>query len=463
MRRNKRPRKSARLRFARADVRLRDATILAAVLRRFSGIARLYLIWVAIYYVTFAFPATLMNFYLEALGFDRAFIGLFHSASQFGGLILALPALLCFERIGRRAALVFGAAFASLARLLTVLVTAPEIILAAEALSGFGTVIFSLASVSLLADASAEDHRAALFGFSDFTRTAAVLLGSVSAGSLPTLIAPLLQVGSESAEAYRAALVAAFVVRTLAVAPLALIARRRPARGEPTAALPEVRPLRYLDPRTLLRQRPQVYALAAPFMLLMAAEALVFTFFNLLMRDRFGASDAQIGLVIGVNALIGSLAALSAPRIADRMGYRPAVVWGLFATAAGLAAFAFSPNLPLGALSVFLQVAALQISRVLYRVYVVNVSLRDEYFIVSVVMAVAANIGPAVAPPVSGLIQSGFGYAPLFAAAIAMTLIAALAFDLIARRISRRPQGSRPAFAHAPSPAQRPFPRIPPE
>ncbi len=441
--------------------RPRNTTILAAVVRRFSEIARLYLVWVAIYYVTFAFPATLMNFYLEALGFDRAFIGLFHGASQFGGLILALPALLCFERIGRRAALVFGAAFASLARLPTVLATAPEVILAAEALSGFGTVIFGLASVSLLADASTEDHRAALFGVGDFTRTAAILLGSFSAGGLPALIAPLLQVGGESAEAYRAALVAAFVVRTLAVAPLALIARRRPVHDEPTAALPEVRALRYLDPRVLLRQRSQVYALGAPFMLLLAAEALVFTFFNLLMRDRFGASDAQIGVMIGVNALIGSVAALFAPRVAERMGYRPAIVWGSFATAASLAAFALSPNLLFGALSVFLEVAVSQISRVLYRVYVVNVSLRDEYFIVSVVMAIAANVGPAIAPPVSGFIQRGFGYSPLFAASIAMTVTAALSFDLIARWISRRSRGAQPAFARSPSPAQRPFPQIP--
>lgn len=431
------------------------------MVRRFSDIAKLYLVWVAIYYVTFAFPATLMNFYLEALGFDRAFIGLFHGASQFGGLILALPALLCFEWMGRRAALVFGAAFASLTRLPTVLVPMPEVILAAEALSGFGTVIFGLASVSLLADASTEDHRAALFGVGDFTRTVAVLLGSISAGLLPALVAPLLQVGSESAEAYRAALVAAFIVRTLAVIPLAKIARRRPVQGEPTAALPEVRAVRYLDPRVLLGQRLQVYALGVPFMLLLAAEALVFTFFNLLMRDRFGASDAQIGLIIGVNALIGSGAALFAPRFAEWMGYRPAIVWGSFATAASLAAFALSPNLLLGALAVFIQVAVSQISRVLYRVYVVNVSLRDEYFIVSVVMAIAANIGPAIAPPASGLIQRTFGYAPLFAASIAMTVIAALLFDLIARWISRSPQGAQPVLAYSSSPAQRPFPQIP--
>jgi MFS family permease len=432
------------------------------VLRRFAYIARLYLVWVAIYFFCFAFPATLMNFYLEALGFDRAFVGLFHAGSQFGGLILALPALLFFERVGRRVALVFGAAFASVVRLPTVLATSPEVILAAEALSGFGTVIFGLASVSLLADASKEDHRAALFGWGDFVRTMAVLLGSISAGSLPVLVAPLLQVNGQSAEAYRAVLVASFIVRTLGAIPLALIAWHRPVGDDPTSALPEVRALRYLNPRVLLSQRPQVYALGVPFMLLLVAEALVFTFFNLLMRDWFDASDAQVGVIIGVNALIGSVAALFAPRVAERMGYRPAIVWGSLTTAASVAAFALSPSLLVGTLAVFVQVAVSQVTRVLYRVYVVNVSPRDEYFIVSIVMAIAANVGPAIAPPASGFVQRAFGYGPLFAASIVLTAIAAVLFALISQWISRSSSIVSPAPGHSSSsPARRPSPQTP--
>ena len=431
------------------------------MLRRFTYIARLYLVWMAVYFFCFAFPATLMNFYLEALGFDRVFIGAFHAASQFGGLILALPAVLFFERIGRRVALVFGAAFASVVRLPTVLATSPEAILIAEALSGFGTVIFGLASVSLLADASREDHRAALFGCSDFVRTMAVLLGSISAGSLPVLVAAPLQVSSQSAEAYRAVLAASFIARTLGAIPLALIAWHPPAQADPTSALPEVRALRYLNPRVLLSQRPQVYALGMPFMLLLAAEALVFTFFNLLMRDWFGASDAQIGAVIGLNALVGSVAALLAPHVAERMGYRPAIVWGSLATAASMAAFALSPGLLVGTLAVFVQVAVSQVTRVLYRVYVVNASLRDEYFIVGLVMAIAANIGPAVAPPAGGFVQGAFGYAPLFAASIALTIVAAALFAVISEWISRSSFAASQAAARSSSPDQRPSPQIP--
>ena len=423
-----------------------------------TPIARLYIVWIAVHFFSFAFPTTLINFYLEALGFDRGWIGGFHAASQIGGLVLALPAIAVFHLIGRRRALAFGAVFASLIRLPTVLSPVPEVILAAEALSGFGTVMFGLASVSLLADASRPDDRAVVFGLSDFTRTLAVLIGSIAAGSLPALIAPLLQSEPQSAASYRAVLAASFVVRALAAIPLVLIARRRPSHQDATAGLPDVHPARYLNPRVLLGQRLRIYALSVPFMLLLLAEAMLFTFFNLLLRDWFGASDAAVGVIIGLNALIGALAALLAPRLAEGLGYRRALISSTLISAAAIAAFALSPNLLLGALAIFIQVAFAQITRVLYRVYAVNAVLRSEYFILGVVMSLAANIGPTVAPPIGGWLQNTLGYVPLFAAAIGLSVLAAAAFALLDRRLSA---GARLPVVPAPAllPARRPSPR----
>ncbi len=413
-----------------------------------TPIARLYLAWIALHFFTFAFPTTLINFYLEALGRDRGWIGLFHAASQVGGLVLALPAIGVFQLIGRRRALVFGAAFASLVRLPTVLSPSPDVILLAEALSGFGTVMFGLASVSLLADASQPDQRAALFGASDFVRTLALLLGSIAAGSLPDLVAPLLQSEPQGATPYRAVLAASFVVRTLAALPLAMIARRKPSRDDPTAGLPDVSPARYLNLRILLSQRLRIYALGAPFALLLLTEALLFTYFNLLLRDWLGATDAHVGAIVGLNALVGSLAALLAPRIAEWVGYQRAIIASTLVSAGGIAAFALSPALSLGAAAIFVQVAFAQIARVLYRVYAVNAVLRSEYFILGVVMTLAANVGPTIAPPIGGWLQETFGYVPLFAAAIGLSALAAVAFALLDRWLSLAPaflQGRRPS------------------
>lgn len=426
-----------------------------------TPIARLYLIWVAVHFFTFAFPTTLINFYLDAMGFNRGWIGLFHAASQVGGLVLALPAIGVFQRIGRRRALVFGAVFASLLRLPTVLSPVPEVILAAEALSGFGTAMFGLASVSLLADASQPDQRAAVFGVSDFVRMLAVLLGSVAAGGLPALIAPLLQSEAQSAASYRAVLATSFVVRALAAIPLVLIARRKPSLDDPTASLPEIHPARYLNPRVLLSQRLRIYALSIPFALLLLTEALLFTFFNLILRDWFGANDAQVGVIVGLSALVGSLAALLAPRMVQGLGYRRAIVSGMLVSAGAIVAFALSPTLLLGTLAIFIQVAFDQITRVLYRVYAVNAVLRSEYFILGVVMSLAANIGPTIAPPIGGWLQSTSGYVPLFAAATGLSVLAAAVFALLDRWLSTG--WLLPALALAFRRGQQHFPRTPDE
>ena len=426
-----------------------------------TPIARLYLIWVAVHFFTFAFPTTLINFYLDAMGFNRGWIGLFHAASQVGGLVLALPAIGVFQRIGRRRALVFGAVFASLLRLPTVLSPVPEVILAAEALSGFGTAMFGLASVSLLADASQPDQRAAVFGVSDFVRMLAVLLGSVAAGGLPALIAPLLQSETQSAASYRAVLATSFVVRALAAIPLVLIARRKPSLDDPTASLPEIHPARYLNPRVLLSQRLRIYALSIPFALLLLTEALLFTFFNLILRDWFGANDAQVGVIVGLSALVGSLAALLAPRMVQGLGYRRAIVSGMLVSAGAIVAFALSPTLLLGTLAIFIQVAFDQITRVLYRVYAVNAVLRSEYFILGVVMSLAANIGPTIAPPIGGWLQSTSGYVPLFAAATGLSVLAAAVFALLDRWLSTG--WLLPALALAFRRGQQHFPRTPDE
>lgn len=422
---------------------------------RYGRVATLYLISLSIFAFAVAFPETLMNFYLQAMGFDRAFIGLFHSASQLGGLVLALPSILVFDRIGRGAALVFGIAFAMGVRTLTVLTPSPQLIVAAEAASGFGTVMFGLASVSLLADASTNDNRASLFAFSDFARIVALLLGSLTAGVLPGLIAPVLQAEAMSAEAYRAALLGAFSIRILGIIPLVLIARDMNAsqssgqvaqpdeadQTDPTRVLPTVRALPLFNPRAVLnvlRQRPQTFVFAAPLALILLAETLVFAFFNLLMRDWFGASDALIGVIVGLNALIGSAIALLAPPLAQRLGYRPTIVWGTLASAACIASIALTRSLLVGVLVIFVQVAASQIARVLYRAHVINVSPRDDYFIVSIVMALAVNVGLAVAPPISGLIQQTYGYTPLFVASTALLIGAAILFEGTARFVDAR-------------------------
>jgi MFS family permease len=398
-------------------------------------IARLYLIWVGLFFFSMAVSATLMNFYLDSIGMTRGQIGIFHAASQFGGLIVALPAIFAFEKMGRRVALVAGAALSTVPRFFTVLSATPNVIIAAEAISGFGAIVFGLASVSLLADASERDNRASVYAVADFTRTSSFLIGSVLAGVIPSIIAPVLDVPAQSPEAYRWTLFTAFAVRLAGVVPLLLIALQSSPSKQTDAkeTLPEVKALRYLNPKVLLATPMRVYGFAIPFALMILADAFVFTFINLILREQFGATDATIGLVLGINLLIGSLAVLAAPALSMRINDRAIIIWSTLFQAGCYAVLGLSAGLLMGMLSIFALTIASQVSRVLYRAYTINSMRREDYFIASTMLALAANIGPALAPPISGFVQEALGDAPIYVAAVVLTVAAAIFFAIVAR------------------------------
>lgn len=408
--------------------------------------------WVALYFFSLAVSGTLMNFYLDSIGMARGQMGIFHAASQLGGILVALPAIFLFEKMGRRTALVAGAVLSTVPRFFTVLSATPEVIIAAEAATGFGSVVFGLASVSLLADASEHDNRAAVYATADFTRTSAFLIGSVLAGVMPALIAPLLQVPPQSPETYRWTLFMAFAVRLAGALPLLFIALQ-PASNDARESLPGIKALHYLNPKVLLAVPFRVYAFAVPFALTILADAFVFTFINLILREQFGATDATIGLVLGINLLIGSLAVLAAPALATRISDRAIIVWGTLFIALCYAVLGLSVGLWMGMAAIFAMTIATQVSRVLYRAFTINAMRREDYFISSTMLALAANVGPTIAPPVSGYLQERWGDAPVFVIAVALTAVAAILFALIARRIA--PVTPLPATP-APAPRTRP-------
>ncbi len=403
---------------------------------RFGRIARLYLIWVALFFFSVAVSSTLMNFYLDSIGMLRGQIGIFHAASQFGGLIVAVPAIFAFEKMGRRAALVAGAALSTLPRFVTVLSSTPNVIIAAEAVSGFGAIVFGLASVSLLADASERDNRASVYAVADFTRTSSFLIGSVLAGVVPGLLAVAIDVPAQSPETYRWTLFASLAVRMAGIIPLLLIALQ-PASNDAQESLPDVKALRYLNPKVLLATPARVYGFAVPFTLMILADAFVFTFINLILREQFGASDAAIGLVLGINLLIGSLAVLAAPALSTRISDKTIIIWGTLFQAVCYGVLGASAGLLMGMLAIFALTIASQVSRVLYRAFTINSMRREDYFISSTMLALAANVGPAIAPPISGFMQQAYGETPLYVTAMALTIAAAILFAIVARSIAQ--------------------------
>lgn len=410
-----------------------------ARLRSFSRPARLFILAMMLFALGISGPATLMNLYLDAAGFDRVYIGWWQASSQFGGLIAMLPALWLFGRMGRRRALWLGAAISIAVRSLTVLSINPSVVILAEAASGFGTILYGLASVSFLADASTEADRAEVFSLNDFLRSVALMAGGVLAGWLPGLLAPALADPNALAASYRAVLIGSFAVRLVGVIPLWMIGHSAPGAVRPLRALEnnDLPVLHLINPRYLLSQPPQTYLLAAPYMLVWMSDSLFFPFFNLFLQDKFGLSAGAYGALAGARGLVGALALLTPPLLMAR--HKPARLLALsfLALAILLGLMGLSQSVWLAALVSLAYIAIFAAAMMIYRVFVINQTERARYLLVSSVLGITMNAGPAIAPPISGYLQRQFGFAPVIALAALLMALAALAL-LVALRMIRK-------------------------
>ena len=227
-------------------------------------------------------PALFFNLYLQALGFDRAYIGITTTASQLGGAIASIPAAALLDVIGRRRAMIIGSSAAIVCALAVFLTTDATAILAIQAISGCGIVLYALAVIPLLAEASTPRERTTLFSTVDGLSTLAGFAGSLIAGGMPALAASMLHSTPESAEAYRAVLLGSLLVRAVGILPLALIHddAHRPLGGGRPPGLKRRSTLSYFDPRVLFRLETPIWKYALPVLITYIAASLINPFLN---------------------------------------------------------------------------------------------------------------------------------------------------------------------------------------
>jgi MFS family permease len=432
-------------------------------IRAFSRDARLMIVASVILAVGTAAPQVFAALYFRALGFDAQFIGAVSTANQVGGALGTLPAMFAIGRLGRRAAIVLGASVSLLTWGFAMTTPAPTWILVWLAISGAFNVLLGLAIVPVLAESSETYERTTLFAVRDALVWLTLALASVLTGYLPALIAPLLAAPADSALSYRAVLLGSVAVRMIALIPLAMLRGSRAGLlttddGRPTTAQyphpgrlgPDqtvTRPrgvrayLRWLDPRVLLKLETPVVRVALPFVLVYFAGAMVLPFLPLFLRDKHGADDPLIGTVQGLSYLSIGVCTLLAPLLLQRVGRRALIVGAACFSALCIAAMAF--------VDARAGVIALAIARAgifnmvlpVYRALVIDRAPRAEHTIAALVLATAENIGATPAPPLSGRLQRGLGYEPVFVMSALLYGLGALAF-FVAAKARKTPEKS---------------------
>jgi MFS family permease len=401
--------------------------------RSFNHAARLFLIMTIIYGVIYTSWQLFFNFYMLQSGYTREFLGLVNSMPWAGGLVFGIPAGRLSDRIGRKPSLIIGVGFFCLFLLAQVIFRQPVIIVASAFLSGIFSTLFLVSEAPLMMKLSNPENRTMLFSLNFGLQTVSGAVSSLFAGQLPTVFGALLSVPERSATAYQAVLITGVLVGSLSILPLLLM--KEPGKASPSDSsaqkatglvLPKQSASKISSALSLT-----IAKMAGPQIVIGFGAAILIPYMNVFFKDRFNISDSLLGLLFSLSALLIGIGSVTAPRLSTRLGGK---VRGIVATQTTSLLFlllmGFSPFLWLSSVGFLMRSALMNMSAPLYTAFCMERAPEQHQGLVNSILNISWNIGWAVGPYISGVVQENYGFEPLFittavlyALAIALTWI----------------------------------------
>ncbi|MBI5934188.1 MAG: MFS transporter [Chloroflexi bacterium] len=397
-------------------------------IRSFNRDARLFLLMIVVDGVIFSGWQLFFNIYMLQNGFDRAFLGLVNSLPSLAGLFFSIPIGFLSDRIGRKASLIIGLVTASAFMLVQVSSQNTTIIAVAAFMTGVSSMLFIVSQAPLMMKLSTPENRTMLFSLQFGLQTLAGAVGAVFAGQLPALFGGLLQIAADSATAYRAVLITSVVLGTMAVIPIWMMRETRPASGEADASASggaaRARSAREALSRSLI---PLVIKMNVPQLLIGFGAAVLIPYMNVFFKERFAISDAGLGLLFSLSSLLVGVGSILAPRLSVILGGKvKAVVVTQFASLLFLLTIGFVPVVWIAAAGFLFRGALMNMSSPLYSAFCMEHIPEKNQGFVNSILAVSWNIGWAVGPYISGIVQERYGFTPLFITTATLYFIAIL-------------------------------------
>ncbi|HJZ48397.1 MAG TPA: MFS transporter [Roseiflexaceae bacterium] len=362
----------------------------------------------------------LFNFYLVSLGYGADTAGLLSTVNRMAGVALGLPIGVLIDRIGARRSLILGVLCYSGGWALALLSGALWALALTQFVVGAAQILALTAVVPLMTGVTSARERAAVFGLNTSAAMIVGLLGSAAGGLLPTLGAALLAVGPQEVAAYRLALTTVVAVGLAGALPV-LRDVGEPGRDQAAASAEPVQAR--ISPGRLLR-------FALPALLLGLGSGALLPFQNLFFRQQFGLSDAAVGAVLAVSALVMGLGAVIGAPISARLGLQRAAA-ALRVGAVPAMLLMLVPALPPALAGFCLRGLFVAASFPLNDALVMHVTPSGQRGAAMSLTSVLWSLGWAGASIVSGWAQLRWGFGPVILAAAAAYALSSMAIRAI--------------------------------
>lgn len=370
----------------------------------------------------YGFLSVILMLYLAELGLNENRIGLLLTLTLVGDTVISLLITTAADRIGRRQMLMLGgilvvfagALFASTANFILLLIAATVGVISP---SGNEVGPFLSIEQASLAQIISPERRVQVFAWYNLTGSFAIAGGALAGG---VLAQSLRAAGMSSLASYRViVMVYAGIGAVLSLMFLSLSRDVEFAVSEKENAPPGRSPQkrqRLYGAVGLPRSGPVVFKLAALFSLDAFAggfilQSIVAYWFHI----RFGVQPAALGAIFFFGNLLAGLSALSATRLARRIGLINTMVFTHIPSNIVLMLVPLMPNLPLAVAMLLLRFSISQMDVPTRQSYTMAVVDADERSAAGGVTAVARSAGSSIAPAIAGrLLSASMFNAPFY-------------------------------------------------
>ncbi|HEX2697823.1 MAG TPA: MFS transporter [Anaerolineales bacterium] len=375
-------------------------------IRSFNRPARLFLLMTIIDGVILSGWQLFFNIYMLQSGFSRDFLGLVNSMPSAAGLIFGLLVGRVSDRIGRKASIIIGIVFASIFMFAQITFRQPVIIAASAFLTGLFNMLYIVSQAPLMVKLSDKENRTMLFSLNFGLQTIAGAVGAVFAGQLPAFFGGVLNVGADSAAAYQAVLVTSVLLGTTCLIPVWLM------KEPPSAPIPTANGA---SDKTRFGLTPLTIKMVIPQTLIGFGAAILIPYMNVFFKDKFSISDSVLGFLFSLSSLLIGIGSILGPRLSTLLGGKArAVVATQFVSLGFLLTAGFAPYLWLSSIGFLVRSALMNMAAPLYSAFCMEHTPEHQQGFVNSILNLSWNIGWAIGPFASGIVQERYGFTPLF-------------------------------------------------
>jgi MFS transporter, putative metabolite:H+ symporter len=378
--------------------------------------------------------AVTINLYVYSLGYKQDVVGLFAGMSAIAALLMAVPAGMISDKLGRKPVLLFTGLATPITVVAIAFSTTIPTLLVSAFINGIVASFYWVTVIPMLAESVGDNERVSALAVNSFFLLGVGALGSLVGGFVPEIAAAIIHQHATNPEPLRLGILASVVVVALAALPLFWLRVPAAARAESSTQPAQANgnqpdASQEAEGRTqrAVSQRPVLVLFAmllVPDLIITFGEGIVVGLLQLFFFLKFGLQPGALGGLFTIAGILGGLAGLGAPLLVRKWGKLRTTTSLQLATAPAMLITGFAPWLALAAGAEYMRTLMRALLDPVYSAFALEQMPEKHRAVGFGFYSVTWGLGWSLGPALGGWLQVHVGLSAGFVVGAACLLIA---------------------------------------